>query len=72
MAKAKVWQLRFLASETDVQQQSRSDSPFVDCAGLTAAQCHDIIINPPTLPDSVLPQDPEPNPANGYPTCSAI
>ena len=46
--------------------------PLVDCTGLTPAQCHLLIINPPALPDGVLPQDPGPNPAPGYPACSAM
>jgi len=43
-----------------------------DCTGLTPAQCHDLIINPPTLPDGVFPQDPGPNPTVPYPNCAAI
>jgi hypothetical protein len=44
----------------------------VDCSGLTPAQCHDLIINPTTLPDGVVPQDPGPNPTVPYPNCAAI
>ena len=44
----------------------------IDCTGLTSAQCHDRILNPPCLPDSVLPQDPGPDPTVPYPACSAI
>jgi hypothetical protein len=44
----------------------------VDCTGLTAAQCHDRILNPGCLPDGVLPQDPGPDPTVPYPNCSAI
>lgn len=40
------------------------------CAGLTAAQCHDSIINHVTNP-SVSALDPGANPAVPYPTCSA-
>lgn len=41
------------------------------CAGLTAAQCHDSIINGATDP-SVSALDPGANPAVPYPNCSAI
>jgi hypothetical protein len=40
------------------------------CAGLTAAQCHDSIINHVTDP-SVSALDPGANPTIPYPTCSA-
>lgn len=40
------------------------------CAGLTAAQCHDMYINAPVDP-SVTALDPGANPAVPYPTCSA-
>jgi hypothetical protein len=46
----------------------------VDCTGLLPAACHDLIINPnpATVPDTVLPQDPGPDPTPGYPACAAI
>ena len=43
----------------------------LDCTGLTPEQCHDHIINPPSLPDGVLPQDPGANPSVPYPNCSS-
>jgi hypothetical protein len=48
-------------------------SGYVDCTALTPAQCHDLIINPPTIPDCILPQDPSGAPPDKpYPSCSAI
>jgi len=44
----------------------------LDCTGLTPEQCHDHIINPPSLPDGVLPQDPGANPTVPYPNCSSM
>lgn len=46
--------------------------PLVDCTGLTADQCHGLIINPAVLPDGVLPQDPGADPAVPYPSCTAM
>jgi hypothetical protein len=46
-------------------------TPFVNCTGLTKEQCHDLIINPPLLPDGVLPLDPGPPPSIPYPSCTA-
>jgi len=44
---------------------------YVDCTGLTPAQCHDLITNPPTIEDCVIIQVPGANPAVPYPNCSA-
>jgi hypothetical protein len=49
-----------------------TSSAYVDCTGLTAAQCQDRIINPSTLPAGVLPQDPGVASPPGYPACNAI
>jgi hypothetical protein len=48
---------------------------YVDCTGLTPAQCHDLIINPPlpTIPNCVVSQDPSGAPPPvAYPNCNAI
>jgi hypothetical protein len=47
------------------------DTP-IDCTGLTPAQCHDRILNPPCVPDGVLPQEAGLDPTVPYPNCSAI
>jgi hypothetical protein len=44
---------------------------YVDCTGLTLAQCHDLIINPPTIQDCVVALTPGANPTVPYPNCSA-
>ena len=44
---------------------------YVDCTGLTPAQCHDLIINPPTIEDCVVSPVPGANPPVLYPNCSA-
>jgi hypothetical protein len=46
--------------------------PNTGCAGLTEAQCHDLIINPTVVPDGVLQLDPGAKPAVPYPTCTAM
>jgi len=45
---------------------------YVDCTGLTPAQCHDLIINPPTIEDCVVTPVPGANPPVLYPNCSAL
>jgi hypothetical protein len=44
---------------------------YVDCTGLTPDQCHDLITNPPTIPDCVSALIPGQNPTVPYPNCSA-
>jgi hypothetical protein len=51
-----------------------STSACFDCTGLTVDQCHDKIINVKgcALDPSIVTQDPGPDPAVPFPTCSAI
>jgi hypothetical protein len=56
---------------TGVVDSGTCNTP-IDCTGFTPAQCHDRILNPSCFPDSVLPQDPGPDPTIPYPACSAI
>jgi len=44
---------------------------YVDCTGLTPAQCHDLITNPPTIQDCIAALNPGANPPILYPNCSA-
>ena len=59
------------ASMGEVPIQGTSGT-YVDCTGLTPAQCHDRIINPPTVPETVVTQPTGAAPAPGYPACTAI
>jgi hypothetical protein len=59
----------FQAADTAPPVDVSDTGPTVDpCAGLTAAQCHDSIINAATTSAAL---DPGLNPAVPYPSCSA-
>jgi hypothetical protein len=45
---------------------------LVNCTGLTADQCHHLIINPSVPVDGVLAQDPGADPVVPYPSCTAM
>ena len=44
----------------------------IDCTGLPADQCQDRIINPPALPEGVVPLPTEADPTQIYPGCTSL